>query len=178
MKTIPLHLLAITALIAAAACSKAPEQTESSTADQTPATSQTAPQPTADASIPEKKVEITGNDQMKFDTALIEVKPSQKVSLTLKNVGTMPKVSMGHNWVLLAKDQDPAAFVEASQMQMANEYVAPELKSKVLAHTKLLGPGESDTITFVAPSTPGDYTYICSFPGHFAIGMKGILKVQ
>lgn len=172
MKTNISSLAVVTAFTLFAACSKAPETVEQ------PKTLATASQPTADASLGEKKVEITGNDQMKFDVATIEAKPSQKVSVTLKNVGTMPKMSMGHNWVLLQQGVDPAKFVEASQMHMANEYIAPEMKDKVLAHTKLLGPGESDTVTFVAPSTPGDYVYICSFPGHFAIGMKGVLKVQ
>ena len=174
MKKNALYLLAATTLTFAA-CSKAPEPTTSGEPTKTP---EAAAQPTADASLGEKKVEITGNDQMKFDVATIEAKPKQKVIVTLKNVGTMPKMSMGHNWVLLAQGVDPAQFVEASQMHMAAEYIAPEMKDKVLAHTKLLGPGETDTVTFVAPSTPGDYVYICSFPGHFAIGMKGVLKVQ
>ena len=167
-----LHILAVTAFTVLAACSKPPETAEQAKSPQA------AAQPVADASLPEQKIEITGNDQMKFSLDKMEAKPSQKVSVTLKNVGTMPKMSMGHNWVLLAQGTDPAKFVEASQVQMANEYIAPEMKDKFLASTKLLGPGESDTVTFVAPSTPGDYVYLCSFPGHFAIGMKGVLTVK
>jgi azurin len=131
-----------------------------------------------DPNLPEKKVEITGNDQMKFDVVAIEAKPGQKVTVTLKNLGTMPKVSMGHNFVLLKPGIDPAKFVEAGQMHMAHDFIAPEMQSQVIAHTKLLGPGETDTISFAAPRQPGTYTYICSFPGHFAIGMKGVLTVQ
>lgn len=135
-------------------------------------------QPAANPKLPELKIELTANDQMKFNLTLIEAQPGQKVTVKLKNVGTMPKMSMGHNFVLLARDVGPAEFVEASQTHMGNEFIAPELARKVLAHTKLLGPGESASVTFVAPRTPGDYTYICSFPGHFAIGMKGLLKVK
>lgn len=135
-------------------------------------------QPAANPKLPELKIELTANDQMKFNLTLIEAQPGQKVTVKLKNVGTMPKMSMGHNFVLLARDVVPAEFVEASQTHMGNEFIAPELARKVLAHTKLLGPGESASVTFVAPRTPGDYTYICSFPGHFAIGMKGLLKVK
>ena len=137
-----------------------------------------APAEVPDPNLPEKKVEISGNDQMKFDVTAIEAKPGQKVTVILKNIGTMPKVSMGHNFVLLRPEVDPAKFVESSQMHMAQEFIAPELKSQVIAHTKLLGPGETDTVSFAAPRKPGAYPYICSFPGHFAIGMKGVLTVQ
>ena len=46
----------------------------------------------------------------------------------------------------------------------------------VIAATKLLGPGESETISFTAPE-PGDYQFVCSFPGHFAM-MRGIMVVK
>jgi azurin len=172
MKTILSNTLAIAALVMLCACSKSPE-----TAEQPKAPEKSAPT-VADPNLPEKKVEISGNDQMKFDVTLIEAKPAQKITVTLKNIGTMPKISMGHNFVLLAKDLDPAKFVEAGTPHMGREFIAPEMETKVLAHTKLLGPTESDTITFVAPKELGEYTYICSFPGHCAIGMRGVLKVQ
>lgn len=132
----------------------------------------------ASAGGPPVEVTILANDQMKFDITSIEAKPGQTVQVTLKNIGTMPKVSMGHNFVVLDGKVTPEAFIEASMMQMANDYVAPEMTSHVIAHTKLLGPGEFDTITFTAPATAGDYPFVCSFPGHYAIGMKGILSVK
>jgi azurin len=46
----------------------------------------------------------------------------------------------------------------------------------VIAATKLLGPGENETLTFTAPE-PGDYQFVCSFPGHFAM-MRGIMVVR
>jgi azurin len=52
-----------------------------------------------------------------------------------------------------------------------------ETKKEVIAHTKLVGGGESDTITFTAPKEPGAYPYICSFPGHFAL-MQGVFTVK
>jgi azurin len=159
MKTHLIHLASFIAIGLFGACSKAPK---------------TPPAP----KTPEKTFEISANDQMKFDVTALEAKAGQTIAVTLKNIGTMPKVSMGHNFVLLDKNVDPAKFVEASQTQMANEFIAPEMKNKVLAHTKLLGPGESDTIVFTVPRIPGPYTFICSFPGHYAIGMKGVLTVQ
>lgn len=124
------------------------------------------------------QVMIQGNDQMKYDVTSIQAAPGQRIQLTLRNVGTMPKVSMGHNLVVLDGQIPPEQFIEASQTQMANNYVAPELREHVIASTKLLGPGEFDTITFNAPKQAGDYPFVCSFPGHYAIGMKGVLSVK
>lgn len=169
-------ILAIMAAGVLTACNKAPD-TATAPSDK-PAGTEAPVAQAPDPNLPEVTVTITGNDQMKFDVTSIEAKPGQKVTVTMKNAGTMPKISMGHNFVLLAQDQDPAAFVEAGTPHMGQDFIAPELAGKVIAHTKLLGPGESDTISFAAPTKPGDYTYICSFPGHFAIGMKGILTVK
>jgi len=47
---------------------------------------------------------------------------------------------------------------------------------KVLFNTVLLQPGKSETIYFTAPEKPGDYPYVCTYPGHYLV-MKGILKV-
>ena len=49
------------------------------------------------------EVTITGNDTMQFDIKNFEVKPGVKVKLTLKNVGQVPKIAMGHNLVVLKK---------------------------------------------------------------------------
>ncbi|MBE2204980.1 MAG: azurin [Chthoniobacterales bacterium] len=125
-----------------------------------------------------KVVEIHASDNMKFDVTEIQVKPGQPVKVTLKNIGTMPKESMGHNFVVLTTGVDMTEFLTAAATQARNAYVPPQFASKVLAHTKLLGPGESDTVTFTAPKTPGKYDFLCSFPGHAPAGMKGFLIVN
>ena len=51
----------------------------------------------ADATKADVKVTITGNDQMKYDKAEIEVKAGQTVALTFKNIGALPKAAMGHD---------------------------------------------------------------------------------
>lgn len=48
--------------------------------------------------------------------------------------------------------------------------------SKVLYYTLLLQPGKSETIYFIAPEKPGNYEFLCSYPGHYMI-MRGILKI-
>ena len=48
----------------------------------------------------------------------------------------------------------------------------------VIKATKLLGPNETDTVTFTAPQVPGQYLYVCSFPGHYTQGTKGFMTVK
>ena len=79
---------------------------------------------------------------------------------------------MAHNFVLLAKGTDAAAFTNASATASATGYIPVQFKAKVLASTALIGPGETVEVTFKAPAAPGQYTYLCSFPGHFVAGMS------
>ena len=129
---------------------------------------------------PPKEVTVQADDKMRFDVTAFEVKPGQKVALTLKNVGTTPKFSMGHNLVMLDRAVNTGnvmKFLDAASTEAAHDYVPPTAK-EVLAHTKLLGPNETDTITFSAPFVPGEYLYVCSFPGHYSQGTKGIMTVK
>ena len=69
-----------------------------------------------------------------------------------------------------------SSFGNKAMMAKDTDYIPAELKGSVIAHTKTLGGGESDSIEFAAPA-PGTYDYICSFPGHSSL-MKGKLIVQ
>lgn len=124
-----------------------------------------------------RAVEISGNDQMKFSVATIEAKAGEQLKVVFKNAGTLPKQAMGHNWVLLKKGSDVAAFGSAAAGAVGTDYIPANQKDKVIAHTKVLGPKETQEITFTVPSEAGDYPFLCSFPGHFAL-MKGTLKVK
>ena len=120
----------------------------------------------------------TGNDQMKFSVTEIRAKPGETLSVTLANVGTMPKMSMGHNWVLLKSPAVVEGFVNAAMTAPTTDYIPADKKGDMIAHTKLLGPKEKDTVTFNAPKEPGRYPFVCTFPGHFQVGMKGELIVE
>ncbi len=115
---------------------------------------------------------------MKFDIAAFDVTPGQTVVVTLKNIGIQPKASMGHDFIVLKQNVNALRFVDANSSYAAKSQLAPETKTEVVAHTKLLGPGESDTITFTAPYVKGPYEFLCSFPGHYGAGMKGVMNVQ
>lgn len=126
---------------------------------------------------PPKVVEITGDDFMKFSVTSFEAKPGQKVTVRLKNIGELPKEATAHNWVLLAKEAYTPKFVELGMPHPERDYIAFDQEFYVLARTKLLGPGESDSVTFTAPA-PGAYDYVCTFPEHYTGGMKGVMTVR
>jgi azurin len=123
-------------------------------------------------------VAITGTDAMKYSVAAITAKPGEKLTIKLTGQGAIPKVAMAHNFVLLALKADPTAFAQAAQLARATDFIPADKKADVLASTKLAGNGETVEVTFDAPKTPGVYTYICTFPGHFLAGMKGTLTVK
>jgi azurin len=122
--------------------------------------------------------ELTANDSMKFNLTRLEVTAGQDVTVSLTNMGNMPKVAMGHNWVLLKKGTDVKAFTDAAIMAAATDYVPTALAGQVIAHTKLLGPKQSEEVKFKAPTEPGEYVYLCTFPAHYLSGMKGVLVVK
>lgn len=121
------------------------------------------------------KVELTSDDQMKFSTDEIRVKAGQTVQLTLKHTGKLPKNVMGHNFVLLKEGTNLNSFSQAATAASENDYI-PKNSNEVIAHTRMIGGGEEDTIEFKAPGK-GTYTFICSFPGHFVI-MQGVVIVE
>jgi len=124
-----------------------------------------------------RTVEIVVGDNMKFSPDALTAKPGERITVVLKDVGQMPKAAMGHNFVLMAKGADPKAYAEKAAPLRETDFIVPALNHQVLAFTKLVGPGETAEVTFAAPTERGAYTFICSFPGHFAMGMKGTLTV-
>ena len=120
--------------------------------------------------------DLTANDTMKFNQTRLEVKAGQDVKVTLTNMGTLPKAAMGHNWVLLKQGVDLKAFTDGAIMAAATDYVPAS--DQVIAHTKLLGPKQSEEVSFKAPAEAGEYHFLCTFPGHYLAGMTGVLVVK
>ncbi len=122
---------------------------------------------------------IEGNDMMQFNTKEIVVdKSCKEFTLTLKHTGKLAKAAMGHNWVL-AKDADVKDLAaDSAKAGPAKDYLV-DGDARIIAHTKLIGGGETDSVTFdVSKLAAGEkYTYFCSFPGHWAV-MKGELKLN
>ena len=109
---------------------------------------------------------------LKFNPEKFEVKAGSKVKLVFSN-----NDDMLHNFVVVmpgtALEVGEAAMKLGLQGQQKNYIPAT---NKVLNYTILLEPHATETIYFTAPTVPGDYTYVCTVPGHFYT-MQGIMKV-
>lgn len=112
-------------------------------------------------------------DEMRYEQTEFTVQPGQQVHLTFNNTATSP--AMHHNVVIVtdpnAVDRIATAGIEAGE---ASDYVPTD--EAVLAHTPLAAPGETVEVTFTAPTEPGDYTFVCTFPGHY-VTMRGTMHV-
>lgn len=125
-----------------------------------------------------RTIEIKGSNQMKFDVTKINATPGEQIRIVLTTVSNLPKIAMAHNVVILKSGTDIEAFANASSVARNNNFIAPELEKQIIAATPLAGGGETVEVTFTVPKKTGNYTYICSFPGHFMAGMKGTLVVK
>lgn len=108
----------------------------------------------------------------------IEASPGEEIRINMRTVSNLPPTAMSHNFVLLTQDADADQFARESIQAADNNYVAMEYEDWIIAATEMLGDGESDTITFTVPEEPGEYQFICTFPGHYSGGMVGTLVVE
>jgi azurin len=124
-----------------------------------------------------KVIKMTGDDQMRYNINEIKAKAGETVRVELTNIGKLPAQAMSHNFVLLNRpvtNDEFVAFATAAAQNPPSYF--PASTDLVLAHTKMLGPGEIDAVEFTAPAA-GTYEYLCTFPGHYAI-MRGKLIVE
>ena len=120
------------------------------------------------------ELSIDSTDQMTFTINELKVDADcTEVKLTLNHVGKMAKNVMGHNWVLTTTADYMPVAQDGMKAGADNDYLVAD-DARIIAHTALIGGGESDSITFSLEGLEagGDYTFFCSFPGHWAI-MKG-----
>jgi azurin len=114
-------------------------------------------------------------ERMLYTVTRIEVKAGQPVKVTFNN----PDVTQ-HNLVIVepgaAMEIGMAGNMMAAQKDGVARSFIPDSK-KILHHTKLLGQDQSEVLRFKAPMTPGEYPYLCTFPGHWVI-MRGVMVVK
>lgn len=114
-------------------------------------------------------------ERMLFDKTEFSVKPGQPVSLAFSNPD-----ATAHNLAICKPGSAEEIGMAGNEMAkdpegMKKDYIPPT--DKILWHTKLLNPNNSETLRFTAPSSPGDYPYLCTFPGHWVI-MRGVMHVK
>src|SRR5688572_28081903 len=165
--------LLFASLIAAAVATSTPAQA----AQATKPAATPASKPAATGGKP-RTIEIVGTEKMQFDKTEIAAKPGETIRIVLKAVGTMPKSIMAHNFVLLKDGVDAVEFNKAAFNARDTGFIPPDKKADVIAATDLAGGGETVEVTFKVPAKAGSYNFICSFPGHFAMGMRGKLVVK
>jgi azurin len=165
--------LAITLLLFSCAGNSQKDNADTQSAATTPVAQEPV---TPAAAVLSNVLNLEGNDQMQYNQTEFKVAAGQSLTLTLKHTGKLDKNAMGHNFVLLKPGTDISAFATKALEAKDTGYIPKSESASIIAHTKLLGGGESDTITF-SVEEKGTYDFICSFPGHVSM-MKGKLIVE
>jgi putative heme-binding domain-containing protein len=107
----------------------------------------------------------TVTDQMLFDKDRIAAQAGKPVEIVFENGDIMP-----HNFVVTKPGalEEVGLLGESSSTQpgaLERNYVPPS--DKILVSSRLLAPRDSQKISFTAPSKPGVYPYVCTYPGHW-----------
>jgi azurin len=127
----------------------------------------------------ECSVTVDSTDQMSFNTKALEIDKSCKAfTVKLTHSGSLPKNVMGHNWVL-SKEADMQPIATDGLSAGIDKNYLKEGDARVIAHTKIIGAGETDSVTFdVSKLNPSEqYGFFCSFPGHISM-MKGTVTLK
>jgi len=178
-RTIVPMLLATLTL--ALGCSKSDDSQKNMAPAPPPASTTAAPTPSAAPSAsasakpaaPTIELQIASvANTMAYDKTKLTVPTGATVHLTIKNNATM--ATLPHNWVLVKPGSEAKVAADGLKLGEPAGYFDVR-NTDALAHTPLAKPGETAEVTFTAPA-PGDYPYICTFPGHYLM-MKGVLTV-
>lgn len=123
--------------------------------------------------------DVKVTDTLAYSVTSMEVESTcDKVTVNLTHTGNLPVNAMGHNWVLAKSDDFLAVAQDGMSEGVDNNYLKAG-DERVLAYTKLIGGGESTSVTFSLDGLSGDesYTFFCSFPGHTSI-MRGSFTIK
>lgn len=131
-----------------------PIPTPSSTPSPTPPAPTPTPRPCE--SVP---ISVEG-DALQFDKGTLTANAGCKVRLKFDNASTV----FHHNWVLVKAETKDEVAQRGLLAGPGNDWIQPEDPS-VIAHTRLVNPGESDEVEFTVPEA-GTYQFVCTFPGH------------
>ena len=124
-------------------------------------------------------VTVDSTDQMSYNTKEIVIDKSCKTfTVNLTHSGNLPKNVMGHNWVL-SKEADTQAIATEGIAAGIDKSYLKDGDTRVIAHTKIIGAGEKDSVTLdVSKLKAGEeYEFFCTFPGHNSM-MKGAVVLK
>ena len=123
-------------------------------------------------------ITIDSTDAMQFDKKTMSVsKACKEFTVNLTHSGILAEKVMGHNWVLTKTSDVRPVATDGMSAGLENNYVKKG-DERVIAYTEVIGGGEKTSVTFRVDklSEQGDYTFFCSFPGHYTV-MQGKLIV-
>ena len=115
-------------------------------------------------------------EQMLYDTSRIVVEACKPVAIVLINGDAMP-----HNLVITApgavEEIGPTTETMSPVPDAQGRLYIPD-SPKILHATALVEPGQQTKISFTAPTEPGDYHYVCTFPGHWRRMLGALVVVK
>ena len=106
---------------------------------------------------------------LEFSPQRISARTGTRLRIRFVNEGTLP-----HNVVVPRSEEDIDGLVQAAYQAAESGFIPSGHKGKLLAYTTLASPGDTVEVTLTVPA-PGEYTFICLFPGH-ATSMFGTLR--
>jgi len=109
--------------------------------------------------VDEFQVDVNG-DALEFRHAFMFALPDVEITVTFNNSSSVHS----HNLVIVHSGSKDAVAVDGITAGPAYDWVPPK-DNRVIAHTSLVGPGETGEMRFPAPK-PGIYQFVCTFPGH------------
>lgn len=116
----------------------------------------------------------SGAEEFRYAQTALEAPAGSTIKLVLSNM-TNPDDEIGHNWVLVMPGQEESVLASGTAAGDAGDWL-DEADPGIIAATRLIEGGQRDTVTFEGPP-PGTYTFLCTFPEHYAGGMKGTLTI-
>jgi azurin len=133
---------------------------------------------TAKAADPVRVFDIIASEDMKYSVPTLTVPRATSVTIRLRGKGTLPKIAMAHNVVVLKLGTDILKLLKDGAAFRGTDFIPPNMMDAVIARTPFAGPGETVQVTFTTPAKAGRYPFICTFAGHYQGGMKGTLVVR
>ena len=129
----------------------------------------------AEEKAPDKRIYLkTVRDKMKYDQESFTVQAGETIELIFEN-----RDGMQHNFLLIEEGGlekvGTAADLMATSPNGAERSYIPD-SPQIIYASKLIDPGQTVRLRFRAPETPGEYPYVCTFPGHWRI-MNGVMQV-
>ena len=122
-----------------------------------------------------RRIEVGVLPGLKFNTSRIEAKAGEKVIFVFPNDDSS---GMVHNLAIITPGSTQTVMDAAVAMGAAGlkKNFIPEIP-ELLASTPQVAQGMKYTLYFLVPEEPGDYHFICTYPGHGLI-MQGIFAVE